>query len=116
MATGLVTSGSAATSSTVRSFFVLMAASDCCGDIRRERPRAGSLRAVERVLERLTDLFVDRVDDLLFEAGLERPRHVVINHRAAALVAALLEDALRRDVAGRVVAVSVHPQPQPVQL
>ena len=49
-------------------------------------------------------------------AGGERGRAVVVDHRAAALVAAFLQDALGRDVARGVVGVGVDPQARAVEL
>ncbi len=59
---------------------------------------------------------VDGADDLLLQARRELRGPVVIDHRAAAFVAALLQNTLARNVARGVVRVAMHPQARAVGL
>ena len=69
-----------------------------------------SLRAFFRP-ERCGQLAMNFADDFVLEAGGQFRRSIVVDHRARALVAALAEDALRRDVARRIVGIGVDPKP-----
>src|SRR5262249_34639718 len=80
---------------------------------RRQRPRTARPRSR---LERIAELTPHLADDLVFQPGREARRPVVVDHGIGSLVAALVQHALRRDVARDVIAVGVDPQTFAIQL